>query len=198
MPYVHGLYCHLYCRACTVRLRWCGALLQGLQGQATCMNMLHIRGAAPPSSTIKVQQKAKRPWDGLAKKIKDQHATLSRACVERIALTPKSRTLFRDISLAPSLAPGSPTFCFKHNNQTLGVLFWGHDCFTVKESSKAAATVFVAGSYQLGSIMTLARTQFEISDGKLENGKNHYQQIYNFYLLAKGFWMTPMHNYNHV
>ena len=47
----------------------------------------------------------------------------------------------------------------------------------------------ISPCYQLGSIMTLARTQFEIeiSDGNLENGKNHYQQIYNFYFLTKGF-----------
>jgi hypothetical protein len=32
----------------------------------------------------------------------------------------------------------------------------------------------------------LARTLFEISDGKLEIGKSHYQKIYNFYLLANG------------
>jgi hypothetical protein len=34
--------------------------------------------------------------------------------------------------------------------------------------------------------MTLARTQFKTSDGKLENGKNLYQKIYSVYVLTKG------------
>jgi hypothetical protein len=49
------------------------------------------------------------------------------------------------------------------------------------------ASFIISPCYQLGSILTLARTQFEISNEKLENDKNHYQNIYNFFLLTKGF-----------
>jgi len=49
------------------------------------------------------------------------------------------------------------------------------------------ASPIISPRYQLGPIITLARTEFEICDGKLENGKNQYQKIYNFYLLTKGF-----------
>jgi hypothetical protein len=60
------------------------------------------------------------------------------------------------------------------------------------------ASLMISPCYQLGSIMMLVRTQFEISKGNHENGKNHYQKIYKFYLLTKGNSMKATHYYNHT